>query len=144
MQRMKKYMLLYGVTALYIAGAFAFKEFHPFSHFPMYNQLPNWSYVFYFTDEKGKLIPCEKLNYSGGSLGHLFYNIAEEEKIEIGNGMENEAELKIIGSKMMDEVLKVNPDSNKRRSIKLMRKHFFYEGKNINTKEKLMYEKSME
>jgi hypothetical protein len=139
MLRIKKYILLYGVTALYMGGAFAFKEFHPFSHFPMYNQLPNWSYVFYFTDKNDSLIPCKKLNFTGGSLGHLYYNIAADQKIKYGNGMESEKELKIIGAKMLEEVMKQKPDSNKIDTIKLMRKHFFYIGNKINTEDKLMF-----
>lgn len=142
MFKVKKYILLYGITALYMLGAFAFGEFHPFSHFPMYNQLPNWSYVFYFTDEQDKLIPSENLNITGDQLGHLYYNIASAQKIETGNGLENDSALHLIGQIMFDEVMKHNTGFNAR--IKLKRKYFYFNNDKINVKEHVMYEKGLE
>lgn len=138
--------MLYGITILYMIGAFSFEEFHPFSNFPMYSQLPNWSYVFFFVDENNKLIPCSKLNFTGGRLGHLFYKIAESEQIKVGYGVESKAELTLIGSKMVNEVLKHNNHGIAFKHLKLVRKHFFYEANDnkINAVEKLMYEKSLE
>lgn len=142
MFKVKKYILLYGIATLYMLGAFAFGEFHPFSSFPMYNQLPNWSYVFYFTDEQDQLIPGKNLNITGGQLGHLYYNIASAQNIETGNGLENDSSLNLIGQIMLEEVMKYNPNFIVR--IKLKRKYFYLSNDKINVKENLMYENKLE
>ncbi len=144
MYNLKRYLLLYGITLFYIAGGYIFQEFHPFSKFPMYNQLPNWSYVFYYTDTKNNIIPCDAINFSGAALGHLFYNIAESENIKFGGGMESDDELERIGKQMYVETTKQSNYLNKVKTVKLWRKHFSFEGDEINVKDKLIYEKNNE
>ncbi len=142
MPRLKKYLLLYGVALFYMVGGLILGEFHPFSKFPMYNQLPNWSYVFYYTDENNVIIPCDTFNFSGAGLGHLFYNIAESEGIKFGNGMERDDELEKIGSLMYIETTKQSSYLTNIKTVKLWRKYFYFEGDKINMSEKLIYEKN--
>jgi hypothetical protein len=137
----KKYIVVYGITIFYIAAGLTLGEFHPFSKFPMYNQLPNWSYIFYYTDENNTIIPCDTFNFSGAALGHLYYNIAESKNIKFGNGMESDDELEEIGRLMYIETTKQSKYLNNIKTVKLWRKYFYFEREEIKVKEKLIYEK---
>lgn len=84
----------------YIFLGLTIGEFHPFSKFPMYNNLPKWSYVFYYTDVKEKLIPANKFQNTGNGIGHIFYAVCENMKIQFGNNKETKLELYEIGENM--------------------------------------------
>jgi hypothetical protein len=67
-----KYFMFMG----YIILSLVLPEFHPFSKYPMYNNFPNYAYVFLLRDSRNHFIPLNK-NYSitGANLGHLYFSI---------------------------------------------------------------------
>lgn len=62
----------------YMLLSFVFKEHQPFSMLPMYSNLNNKTYVFYFT-KNDILIPISDINQktNGASLSHYYYNISD-------------------------------------------------------------------
>ncbi len=141
MYRLKKYILLFGVAITYMVASLCINEFHPFSRFPMYNQFPNWSYAFYLTDQDNNIIPAQKLNMTGGGIGHLYYSIAQHKNIKIGNGVEDKKDLAVIGNAMLNEILKRNTQQIEFKKLNLYRKYFYFSGDSIINTETLMYEK---
>ncbi len=79
-------------------------EIYPFSFYPMYNNFPNFSYVFYIEDDKGKNLK-EYLLVSHAGLSHIFFAQCEVLKIQSGLGMEKKKNLETIGSKMLRRAL---------------------------------------
>jgi hypothetical protein len=129
---------------LYILGAYVCEEFHPFSHFPMYNSIPNWSYAFYFVDENNSLITCNRLNTRGGKLGHLYSTIAEYNKVPFGSGTESPQQLKLIGEKMTQQILTNVQHPLKVKKIKLVRVYYHFNQDKLVSKLQCIYEKTME
>lgn len=144
MKWLPKFLVKYGIAVFYIAGAYLVGEFHPFSHFPMYNNLPNWSYVFYFVDENNKLIPCDKLNTDGGSLGHLYSTIAEYNKIPYGSGMETPQQLELIGEKITQQTLAKSKPPYSFKKIKLVRVYYHFNQDKLISKINCIYEKNLD
>jgi hypothetical protein len=59
----------------YILLCLCLSELHPFSRYPMYNQLSSQAYVFFITTN-GELIPLEEhYNFTADDLGHLYSTI---------------------------------------------------------------------
>ncbi len=140
----KKFALLYGVFISYLVGGLTIGEFHPFSRYPMYNNLPNWSYVFYFVDEQNKLVPAKRFGVNGGTLGHLFSTIAEHHKIGYGNGSESKLELTFIGEKMMNQIIPNNHQIKDLKKIKLIRIYYRIDENKSIKNITCMYEKNVE
>jgi hypothetical protein len=137
-----KFILVFSV---YILGSLLLGEIHPFSRFPMYNQFPNWSYVFYLSDENYELIPSMKFNISGGWIGHTFYAICQDENILYGDNVESEEELEIVGRKMLDIILPKNQDElSIHKIIHLHKVSYFFEGSEIISSDKVMYARHLE
>lgn len=133
------------IALIYLIGVLIFGEAHPFSKFPMYSSFANWAYVFYVTDFNDSLIPCKKLNTTGGKLGHNFYAICNKKNIEYGDGMESNADLKKVGSEMMQLLLKKPENSKKsKEKLKLWRTYYYLKNDSMLQKNKLMYESNME
>ncbi len=133
------------IVLIYLIGVLSFGEAHPFSKFPMYSSFANWSYVFYITDFNDSLIPCKKLNTTGGKLGHNFYAICNKKNIEYGDGMESNADLKKVGFEMMQLILNKPQNSQIRtKKIKLWRTYYYLKNDSMLQKNKLMYESNME
>lgn len=143
MSWLTKYLIRYGIALFYILGAFVFGEHYPFSHFPMYNSIPNWSYAFYFVDENNKLITCESLNTGGGKLGHMYSSIAEHNNLSVGAGIENKQQLRFIGEKVTQQTLNHAIHIPKVRRLKLIRVFYYYNNDSITTKLQCIYEKNM-
>ena len=114
----------------------------------MYNNFPNWSYVFYFADENGKLIPAENLNTDGIKLGYLFYTIAQNQHIPYGGGIESKNELNQIGQKMMEEVFSGTSArtyiKKTYRKLKLIRIYYSFQNNSIDQQTDMMYEMEFE
>ncbi len=144
MKLLPKVLLKFGIAIVFISGTFLVGEFHPFSHFYMYNNFPNWSYVFYFTEENGKLIPAKELNTDGIKLGYLFYTVAQNQHIPYGNGIESKKQLNSISKKMMEEVLSGASIRNKTKKIKLVRTFYSFQNNSIQKQSDIMYEKEFE
>lgn len=144
MKWLPNFLRKYGIAFFYIACAYLFGEFHPFSHFPMYNNLPNWSYVFYFVDENNKLLPCKELNTNGGILGHLYSTIAEYNKITYGSGLETPEQLELIGEKITKQTLAKCKPPYSFKKIKLIRVYYHFNHDKLISKLNCIYEKSLE
>lgn len=144
LKNINKVALLFSVFLLYLLGGLIIGEYHPFSSFPMYNNFPNWSYVFYYVDENNMLIPCNKLKINGGNLGHLYATIAEYNKIPTGNGTETPEQLKLIGNQITQQILNQNGEPIPYKKIKLVRIYYHFSNNQIVSERTYMYEKSLE
>lgn len=132
----------YLIVIIYIIGAFFFKETHPFSKFTMYNQFPNWSYVFFLSDKNYELVPSiTHFNISGGWIGHTFYAICQSEGINYGNNMETKEELSLIGEKMFEQITKKNvPFLENHDTLYLYKTSFSIQNDEIIKKDEIIYE----
>ena len=99
-----KYFRRILLLLIYILGVLALGETHPFSQYPMYNSLPNWSYVFFFTDKNQNLIPCNHIGTTGGELAHKFYSIMENSGYSYGYEQEDPNHLKEVGAIIVDQL----------------------------------------
>lgn len=117
-----------GIALICITGGLWFGEVHPFSSYPMYNTFPNWAYAFYFTDEKGAMIPCSTFHTSGNELGHLYNAVCASKQIAYGNESETEEQLRVIGEEMMWRLQQKNAAGVPARysSVRLCRISFRY------------------
>lgn len=80
-------------------------EWHPFSNFPMYNNFPNWAYVFYVTDSSGKVLYNEEYFDKGsGSVAHMYYAACQHRNIKYGDDMETTSEMQILGNDILDQI----------------------------------------
>lgn len=138
------YTLRYGVGLLYLILSLLIGEFHPFSNFPMYNNFPNWSYVFYLQDENGNLFPSRLLKIDGGQLGHLYASTAQDKNISYGNGMESKQELTLIGNSILTQVFSLHKPPKGVKKISLLRDYYFFQNQTVNKKTTLMYEMVLE
>jgi hypothetical protein len=137
-----KYKII-AVAILYMSCSLLIGEIHPFSCFPMYSSFPNWSYAFYLADKNNKLIPAEEFQTTGGKMGHMFYAICESKKIDYGNGIESDTELRTIGKEMMD-LIAVNTKPTKYSKVTLHRIYFYYQNDTIKKQNKIIYERNFE
>jgi hypothetical protein len=146
-ESMKKIIFIsssFCIMVIYLIGVFIFDNAHPFSKFTMYNSFADYSYVFYFTDDKNKMIKCTDLNITGTNMAHLYTTICEKNNFSHGHGMESDSVLQVVGKQML-EIIKI---SNKNKThgnltVKLNRLYFFYEGKKIQCKQQLMNEATL-
>lgn len=121
-------------------------EFHPFSTYPMYNSFPNWGYVFYLQDTKGKLLPYSKVmrdarTKNAGYVGHTFYSFMERENCRYGDGHEDTACLRRAGAALMQMIWM---DEDKSRagvdSTLLVRRFYYIQDGQMRYRDDVMYE----
>jgi hypothetical protein len=129
----------FGIGFFYLICSLIIGEFHPFSQFPMYNSFPNWSYVFYYTDKEGQLIPAKQLQTNTGHLAHMFYTACGTLQIEYGNGIETQQELKRLGLEITKQVGQLI-QLPKPRKVKLHRVHFYKVATEMRKKDVIIYE----
>ena len=115
--QLKKHVYFFGL----IFFTFAFDEVYPFSFYPMYNEFPNWSYSFYFTDDKQNIIQLKNGNYNG--ISHQYAAVASSKGISYGNAAESEEELLIIGKELIYNSFSNNPS----KTIYLFRIHNYFD-----------------
>jgi hypothetical protein len=129
------------VVFIYIIGVIVFGEAHPFSMLTMYSSFPDYSYVFFFTDDKNKIIKSSELNAITSNLGHMYATVCEKNKFKYGHGMESDSVLHEVGHQMLN-IIKINNSKLKHnnKKVKLNRMYFYYEGKMIKCKKQEMYE----
>jgi hypothetical protein len=132
----------YIILLVYFGFSFLLKETHPFSRFPMYNQFPNWSYVFYLSDEYKNLIPSKtNFNITGGWIGHTFYALCHDKGIKYGDNTESKEDLAFIGEKMFNQITQNNKILLKELStIHLHKISFYIENDSIIKKDEVIYE----
>lgn len=125
----------------FIGFALFIGEWHPFSRFPMYNSLPNWSYAFYITDTQNNIIPAVSLNTNAGELSHLFGSICQSYQIKYGDGCETKNQLRLVGNNIYKILQndKRNIDLLK-KGIKIHRIYFFYKSNHIQSISEIIYE----
>ncbi len=119
---------------VYILLSLKIGEIHPFSRVPMYDSLPNWSYVFYAKDNHQNILFTQK-NFSSsiktGLLAHRFYSYCDIHHISYGSGKEDPFGLKLAGRNVLDFMLQeiiVPPPPND--TIFLVRKNIYFNEKN--------------
>lgn len=138
MLNLKNYIIL----SAYLFFSFILKETHPFSRFPMYNNFPNWSYVFFISDQNHELVPSmTNFNISGGWIGHTFYALCHSEGIKYGDNMETKEELKNIGEKLFKQITSKNQSFLKEHDILYLHKIYFsIQNNKIVKKDVIIYE----
>ena len=102
----------------------------------MYSHFPNWAYSFYLTDENGEIIPFTLLETKGAAIGHLYGNVSDELNIPYGNFSESNNELKKIGDRILNILLKSKELDV--TEVNLFRKAFFYKNDSIHNQIDLM------
>ena len=141
---MQKYYLfiLYVAISLLIG-----KDFHPFSQFPMYNSFPNYSYVFYLTNERGNIVPFRKsfsLGKGAGTVAHKFNAFFEYHNYKTGYGEEDSTQLKQAGKELMDMLLQgENTGKFDFDTLRLFRRYYRLEQDTITYRDNLMYEQAI-
>jgi len=94
------------LIALLLQG---FKEFFPFSHFPMYSQLPPDTDYFYLTDAEGTLIGQQSIFGVRAARMKKIYvaNLKEEQQDPAADPAQAEAR---AGRRTLDYLFEVMPD----------------------------------
>ncbi|MDX2001057.1 MAG: hypothetical protein SFW35_01375 [Chitinophagales bacterium] len=135
----KNYLIFFGfVTVTFLVG-----EVHPFSHFPMYNSFPNWSYAFFITDERNDTLFFEHhFRTSAGPFAHQFYTICQHKGFAYGNRIETKAQLQEVGKAMLGLIEWKNKPS-KTKMLRLYRRTFMLTDGKLNIIDELMAEKSI-
>jgi hypothetical protein len=141
MKKIIKKFTAFIVVYIYIIGVFVFGEAHPFSMLTMYSSFPNYSYVFFFTDDKNKIIKSSELNAITSNLGHMYATVCEKNKFSYGHGLESDSVLHEVGKQMLN-IIKINNSKliHNNKKVKLNRMYFYYEGNIIKCKKQEMYE----
>jgi len=98
-----KYPIYIGVIAI----TFFVRETYPFSMYPMYNNFPNWSYTFYFEDQKKESLG-EIMSMSYGSLNHLYFTECQKSCVYCGFGSETTSELQKLGDNITKQALNMS------------------------------------
>ncbi len=93
-QIFKKYPIYLSIIIITIIVG----ENYPLSYYPMYNNFPNWSYTFYFTDSNERLIDLPEITHA--QLSHKFYAECNLQKVNYGNGIESKTDLQYVGGKL--------------------------------------------
>ncbi len=133
----KKPMSIFPIIfVFYVLLGLLIGEHHPFSRFPMYDNLPNWSHSFEVQDTSRNLIPCKSLHMNGGNLNHWYGHFCEQRKINYGYWYETPAQEKIVGKLMAKRIKQLNPGFN---SFQIIKKHYFLRGKYIHCDTVLLY-----
>ena len=110
MKKLEKLIKNYPLYVGLIFLTFFFKEFFPFTFYPMYNNFPNWSYTFYLEDAHGNNI-TEDFKISHGDLMFLLEAESKSKKVGFGNNAETMEELQEIGNTVIKDIYsKVQPD----------------------------------
>jgi hypothetical protein len=117
----------YFAFLVFFAGGLLFNEMYPFTRFPMYNEFPNYSYVFYLRDTEGHPIPLRQLRMGGGELAHNYFAIANALQLPNGENLETQEHLALIGKKMAQIIRQKNPKFVQRFQIHRL---YFYKQKN--------------
>lgn len=140
---MKNYFLF----LTYILLSLLIGEAHPFSEFPMYNHFPNYTYVFYVSDEKNEVIPyLKKFNFSknAGFIAHKFYSICDYNNYFYGFNKENPLHLNKVGKELMEFILEgENTTSFDFDTLKLYKRYYFIQNNQIQYEDQLMCAKSI-
>jgi hypothetical protein len=68
----------------------------------MYNNFPNWSYTFYFTDSNERLIDLPEITHA--QLSHKFYAECNVQKVIYGYGIESKTDLQYVGEKLTQKL----------------------------------------
>lgn len=98
-----KYKIYFGI----IIFTFIIGEFFPFSHYPMYNNFPNYAYTFYIKDQNGELLG-DNMPISVAGFSHIYVSECIDEQIKFGNARESQEDLQEIGKNMINQVLDFN------------------------------------
>lgn len=124
------------VFFLYVILGILIGEHHPFSRFPMYDNLPNWSHSFEVQDTLGNLIPCKSLHMNGGNLNHWYGHFCEQHHIDYGNWYESPAQEKLVGNLIAKRIKQLNPGLT---SFQIIKKHYFIRDQEIHCDTVLLF-----
>jgi hypothetical protein len=120
----------YGIYLGYILVALLVGENQPFTRVPMYDNLPNWAYVFYIKDNNDNPIYLKTKKtdiLTTESLSHMFSSYCNKEGFYYGYGKESDSTLELSGRFLMGEIYKKWPKSIvKPLKVYLVRKHLYF------------------
>lgn len=124
----------YGIYLGYILVALVVGENQPFTRVPMYDNLPNWAYVFYIKDNNDNPIYLKTKKtdiLTTESLSHMFSSYCNNKKFQYGSDMESDSTLELSGKFLMGEICKKWSKSiPKPQKIYLFRKYVYLDVKN--------------
>jgi hypothetical protein len=112
---------------VFLFGGIFFAERYPFTRFPMYNEFPNYSYVFYISDLNNKPLALAKLGIGGGELAHNYFAIANARQFPNGKNLETSQHLRQIGYEMARIIRQKKPNFKVPFQIHRL---YFYKSKN--------------
>lgn len=136
-----KYIFI-AVATIYLLGTLILNETHPFSHFPIYNQFPNYSYVFYFSDKNNNILKPSEFKTNSVAIAHIFYSTCQANNIDYGNNIESKDDLEKVGKILTDLIVKKSKVYSKpNTTICLHKIYFHYENGKIIKLDKIIYEK---
>lgn len=96
--KFKKHYIFFSIILI----SMIVREFYPFSLYPMYNNFPNWSYTFYFTDENDQSLSyCLKDRHE--NISHIYFAEFYNKGWKVGEGHENEKHLNIVGKNIIEK-----------------------------------------
>lgn len=120
----------YGIYLGYILVALVVGENQPFTRVPMYDNLPNWAYVFYVKENNDSAIylnASKTYILTTENLSHMFSSYCNNKRFQYGSGMESDSTLELSGRFLMGEIYKKWPKSIAKPSkIYLVRKHLYF------------------
>ncbi len=125
----------------YVVLSLLIGEQHPFTLVPMYNNLPNYAYSFYLSDDKGQILPFAKyFKCADDYPAHTYNAICENKKIRSGNRLETKQQLSEIGKQMIADLKEHQFALLPKSRIQLHRICYFLERDSLKKDDYLMYE----
>lgn len=129
----------------YILLSLSLSEFHPFSKYPMYNQFPNYAYVFLIRDNANQFVPLN-IHYTatGANLGHLYFSLCDLNHFNAININTPSDTSDIIGKEMLNYIVSSRYNKSNPDSISINRICLHLEGGKIISNEIQLYKDKVE
>lgn len=124
------------IFVMYVILGLLIGEHHPFSRFPMYDNIPNWSHSFEVQDTSGNLIPCKSLHMNGSNLNHWYGHFCEQQQISYGFWQETSKQEELVGLLMAKRLRQLNPNQS---HFQIIKKHYFLRGHHIHCDTVFLY-----
>jgi hypothetical protein len=129
----------------YILLSLVLSEFHPFSKYPMYNQFPNYAYLFFIRDNANQFVPLNAhYTATGANLGHLYFSICDLHHFNATNINTRSDTSDIIGKEMLHYIVSTRYNKSIPDSISINRICLHLEGGKIISNEIRLFKDKVE
>lgn len=122
---------------VFLFGGILLAECYPFTRFPMYNEFPNYSYVFYVSDLNNNPLALARLGMGGGELAHNYFAIANSHGFANGKNLESAQHLKQIGFEMAQIMKQKNPRF--KEPFQIHRLYFYKSNNQLKRQDRVIY-----